>query len=585
MTTKTIISVIFFILIITGISTYLSIGISIYLDLGDFNRQLEQYYYPDSENFAYTGDRAFQGFFNNEVDWDFFRQRATMYEYWTDEFCIAKEEWDCSTTHISLNFKNGITSPFKDYSQYLSELNDFVANPNSIYREISHEIPFGDYGDSPCWTGVYLSSLAFHYAVACREGDATEANDVLEKIIRPVNGLHISTHVTGLDGNLVRFAMKDTPENRERMLDYFYKKDNKGKYTIEREFGPDENRWQGQGEYSDWVYVDDTSRDQHFGMFLGYGVVYKLLSDITPPAGINAALKDQILLQIGEDGTDVLDCLMGSNWHVIEGEKYINQGRGHNGASMIPRIPWASGGDFMLAALAFGKMVDSTKYAQYYDTVMNRFLTTSFQDCSNQAQSYFGNNLAFMNLFLAWFLVDDVHKPYVTQHYNNDYYAHLKYHRNVMVNLGYLIVNGLDLSNDLLKNEKFLYLLDDVTENLDTFARWKYPVRVWHIPKPEDYENIISQKNEMYYNIFQDDSSHILNSLYGFIIGELSIMRRSKFALGVKTMPPSNFVWQRSPFHVEGHMPDNPDYKGNKQMGGADFTLPYWMGLYFGYFS
>jgi len=32
-------------------------------------------------------------------------------------------------------------------------------------------------------------------------------------------------------------------------------------------------------------------------------------------------------------------------------------------------------------------------------------------------------------------------------------------------------------------------------------------------------------------------------------------------------------------------MPDDEDYKGNKQMGGADFTLPYWMGRYYEYFE
>ena len=124
------------------------------------------------------------------------------------------------------------------------------------------------------------------------------------------------------------------------------------------------------------------------------------------------------------------------------------------------------------------------------------------------------------------------------------------------------------------------------TENLNAFARWKFPHRVWHIPRPDDYDEIIDEKNEMYYEIFQEGSTHILNILYGPIFQEaFSMMPRSKFALNVKTMPPSNFIWQRSPFHISGHMPDDEDYKGTKQMGGVGFTLPYWMGQYYGYFK
>jgi len=569
-----------------SVSAYLVGGIYIYFDIGDFNRGLEKYYWWDSEDCAYTGERKFKDFYNDEVNWTFLEERAYIYENWTRDYGIAEEEWDCSMTHISMNFDTGMTSPFTNYSKYQEEVNDFLTNDTSIFRNISYEIPFGDYGDSPIWTGAYMASLGYHYAVACEQGNAEDANDVLDRLTVPVEGLHISTHVTGLDRNLVRFAIKDTKENRKRMLDFFYKPDEEGKYTIEREFGLEDNRWQGQGEYDDWWYVDDTSRDQHFGLFFGYGIVYKFLNEIDAPDGINKDLREEILTQIGEDGTDVLDCLMGSNWHVITGEKTLGKGRGHNGASMHPRIPWASGGDFIIASLAFGKMVNPKKYSYFYKQAINQFVPTSYHDAGNQAQSYFGNNLAFMNLFLAWFLGGEDYREVVQWHYNNDYYSNLKYHRNVMVNLGYFILNELDLNDEILKDDKLSYILDDITENLDTFARWKFPVRVWHIPKPKDYDEILDKKNEMYYEIFQEDSSHIVNLLYGTIFREgFSMMHRSKFALGVDSMPPSNFVWQRSPFHIQGHMPEDGDYKGTKQMGGADFTLPYWMGRYYGYFK
>jgi hypothetical protein len=579
---------VFIIIPLIAFSTlYLSVGIYILGDISSFNRNLEKYYWWDNEECKYE----FKGFYKNDVNWTFLNERAKIYENWTHNYCIARPEWNCSTTHISTNFKHGIASPFTNYSLYQEQVDDFLNNKNSKFRDIRYQIPFGDYGDSVKWTGTYIAELGFHYAVACKENKPDEANQILEKLLKPIEGLHITTHVTGIDGNLARFAVKDTPENRKRMLDVFYRPQEDGTYKkdedYEREFGFEDNRWPGQGKWEDWWYVDDTSRDMHFGLFLGYGIVYKLLSETNAPDGVNKDTKAKILKQIKSDGTDVLDCLIGSNWQVLSGEEDPEKGRGANGASFLPRIPWSSGGDFMMGALAFGRMVNSDKYESFFTEAVNRFMSTSHHYAENQAQSYFGNCLAFDNLFLAWFLSENQGlKDYIRWHYNNDFYAHVRYHRNVLFNLGYFIVNNYDLKDDVLEEEKLNYILDDITENMDTFARWKFPVRQWHIPRPDNYDKILDKKNEYFRKTFAEDSTHLLNYLYGWIFREaVSFMPRSKYALGVNSMPPSNFVWQRSSFHIEGFEADKPSHTGDKQMGGTGFTLPYWMACYYGYFQ
>ena len=113
---------------VLGVSAYVGVGLYIYNDIGDFSRDLERYYWPDSEDYAYTGDKEFKDFYSTEANWILLRKRANVYESWTDEYCIARDEWDCSTTHISINFKHGMTSPFTNYMSYENELNDFLTN-------------------------------------------------------------------------------------------------------------------------------------------------------------------------------------------------------------------------------------------------------------------------------------------------------------------------------------------------------------------------------------------------------------------------------------------------------------------------
>lgn len=566
--------------LIGGISTYLGTGIYIFADMSSYNQQEGDFYWCDSDDCFYTGKRSFKEFYTEKADWQFLKERALIYEDWTDEYCIAKEGWDCSTTITEIYFEEGMSSPFyNDGIEYQLDLNEFLTDPSSKLRQIRAVTPIGGYGDSPMWTGNYMASLSFHYAMACADGDVEEANEILTKLKRPVEGLHVLTHVSGLQGNLVRFAIKDTAENRIRFPGFFARAD-KG-------YGRETNRYPGQGEWSEYVYEAKTSRDQHIGYFFGNSITYKLLSTTEDIEGLDTDLKYEILGQIAEDSSDVLDCLIGSNWHVINGEEEIEGGRGHDEASLHPRVPWTSGGDIQLAFLAFGKLLDQNRYSKYYDEILNRFLSSSYHFTADQSGSYYGNNLAFESLFQAYFIEEDPNiRTQIRKHFNIDYYPHVQYHRNAFFNLGWLILNDLDLNDDILTEPRHLYKLDDITDNLDRFARWRFPSRSWYIPKVADSDELVHPQSEFYSQIFDEDSTHILNTLYGGLFGEFSdTSDKSSYALGADEAGATDFLWQRNPFSVGGSHSDNEEYKGTKQHAGIDYTLPYWMARYFGYFQ
>ncbi|MGV9203784.1 MAG: hypothetical protein ACOC44_07145, partial [Promethearchaeia archaeon] len=360
-----------FIIASIGFTTvYLSIGIFIFLDLGSYNNNLEKYYWWDSEDYVYVGEREFKGFYE-EANWTKLEKMAYDFEYVADTFNICNESWNCSTTIVGLQFRRGMTSPFTNYSEYLEQRENFLSNNDSSYRQVVEVNPISKLRDSVIWTGNYLASLAFHYAVACKEGDVSEANNILQKMTKPINGYHLLTHVSGLDGNLARFAIKRTPQNEERFKNFFYETDDEGNIIREKKSNLDEELFQGQGEYEDYWYIDQTSRDQHLGYFLGSGISYKLLTEIECPNGINKNLLNSLIEQIENDASDVINCIIGGNWHIITGEAEEGEGRGHGGASFLPRIPWYSGGEIILSILSLGKLIDEAKYGSYYKDAVN----------------------------------------------------------------------------------------------------------------------------------------------------------------------------------------------------------------------
>jgi hypothetical protein len=560
--------------LVAGITVYLGLGIYIFIDMSSYNQDLEKYYWYDSPDLMYTGNRSFDGYYQN-ANWTDLEYKANIYENWTDSYNIAEEGWDCATTLAEINFKEGMTSPFSNNSQYLIDLDDFMNNSTSKFRNKTDVNPIGGYGDSPMWTGNYMASLAFHYFIACEEGNATEANEILRKIKRPTDGLHILTHVSGLRGNLARFAIKDTPENRIRFSGFFYKiVDGQ---VVEREFGREDNKYPGQGEYEGWWYQMRTSRDQHIGLFFGYGITYKLLSKTSAPSGVNTTLRDSILTTIGNDGSDVLDLLIGANWHIINGEIAPGDGQGFDEASLHPRIPWTSGGDVQLAFLSFGKMVNPDKYTYYYNKIINRFLATSYHFAAEQSGAYYGNNLGFESMFLGYFLEQDsLVRESIRSHFNKDFFEYIQYHRNSFFNLGWLYINDYDLNDDILLDKRLTYRLDDIVDNLYRFSQMRFPSRHWYIPGPADGENLVHPTARMYSEIFAEDSDHILNTLYGWIFSEFSdTSEKSMMALGTDETGSTDFTWQRNPFSLGGTHPWDPTYKGSRQHAGVDYTLPY----------
>ena len=114
-------------------------------------------------------------------------------------------------------------------------------------------------GDSALWTGAYLAAEAFRYKV-------TRSADALTNVKTALAGLKALADVTG-DNRLARCMVQAISPYASGIAS------EEAKNTI---------RQNGQ-----WIWVDNTSRDQVVGAFFGLGAAYDLVDDATVKSNIS----------------------------------------------------------------------------------------------------------------------------------------------------------------------------------------------------------------------------------------------------------------------------------------------------------
>jgi uncharacterized protein (TIGR03437 family) len=169
-------------------------------------------------------------------------------------------------------------------------------------------------GDSALWTGAYLAAEAFRYKV-------TQSADAFTNVKTALAGLKGLADVTG-DNRLARCRV---PANSQYAA------------GIEREEAANTIHQNGQ-----WIWVDNTSRDQVVGAFFGLGAAYDLVDD----AGVKSDIADLTTRLIGfiaqhqwSPNDDV------SNTFVVRPEelqmlvqvaRHVNPTNSINGPSLLP---------------------------------------------------------------------------------------------------------------------------------------------------------------------------------------------------------------------------------------------------------
>ncbi|MBM4388980.1 MAG: hypothetical protein FJ088_14665, partial [Deltaproteobacteria bacterium] len=155
---------------------------------------------------------------------------------------------------------------------------------------------YGEYGDIGMFAGIATAATAYEYMFLRDSGGSeVEVKAARERLIRAMESWHIYTDITGGKGGISRGIMRIKPENPDdppipggipEIIPLFDEKGNPlptGKHAVWRE--------DLTGKYPDWIWEDDTSKDQTDGFIFALGVLWDAVAE---GAAIPQGLKDTL---------------------------------------------------------------------------------------------------------------------------------------------------------------------------------------------------------------------------------------------------------------------------------------------------
>jgi hypothetical protein len=373
-------------------------------------------------------------------------------------------------------------------------------------------------GDSTIWTGMYLASQALRYM-------ATQEPAARDEVLRMAAYAHHVKAVTQTPGYVARFvALDELPWNRE--------------YE-----GGSDAKILGEGEYEGYFWVDNTSRDQYTGWWLGLSLAYEAVDD------------EDMRAQIRADFKDVIDTLVSNNWRIADQYGIFD---GNGAAFILPtlRLSWT------LQAASVGADPD---YWQLFDELWDQWAWYLWIDnfsWLNTYGQYFGLNLNH-NTFLPLFRLipdrqrfDDLWAMWTWSVRKWVDWTHNAWYDSVYLAAchrgGYCDQDEIDA------------IAADVTNTLTVF-----------VPAPNQARNVTPPELELDpFSVFMAD----LQEQYPFIEDLFRISVRTKEPHDFENRCWSDMIWQRTPYHVSCGGTHEPTRVGP----GTDFSIAYWTAYYYG---
>ena len=379
----------------------------------------------------------------------------------------------------------------------------------------SFEVVGYSFSDSTIWTGTYLAAECFRYAVT---GDP----EAKANAIRTVHALDAHLQITQVPGFIARFA------------------------------GPDEFPWNahyighdryvaGTGEWEGSFWINNTSRDQYTGWFMGLATAYDLIDD-EPTREL-----------IRRDVRAVIDKLRADGYLIIGEDGAPTDA----GPEVLPpfQLAW-----HLIAA----HVLDEPYYWELYEERFRRhrdILSVSLFSWFNKYHQYYGFNLTHENFFgLLRLETDPVRRSLYLDVFHRQVRSLVEHTHNVFFDEIYL-------ANCRRAGECRDYeaTARDIAMQLRDFQ--DPPVREVPLEIPEWPLDPISV-------------------LLSDLIDELGI--RDLIDIEPQTLDPRpvryrcprSFMWQKSPYNL-----DCPGGDGTEVYPGIDYLIAYWMGRYYGFIA
>ena len=372
-------------------------------------------------------------------------------------------------------------------------------------------------GDSTIWTGMYLAGQALRYMAT---GDA-EARD---EVLRIARYLHIVKEITDTPGFVARFAALDQP-------------------PWNNEYPPDHDRKNlGEGDWAGYYWIDDTSRDQYTGWWLGLTLAYEAVDDPDMRATIRADFKD------------VIDTLIVNNWKIVDQNGVAD---GNGAASVLPslRLSWVLQAASVGADESYWELFDQLYENWYWYLLLDTF------SWLNKYGQYFGFNLSHNTWLPIFRLIPDRERfEYLFQVWDMNVRQWAEWTHNAWYDSVYLAACQ---RRGTCNQDEMDLIADDINNTLTQFSDAPNRAFTGDPPVlPLDPFSIWWDNMEQTFPFMEDI-----------------------FNVDPQTAEPheyadrcwSDMIWQRSPYHIS--CSTQPD---NRVGPGVDYLIAYWTAYYYG---
>jgi hypothetical protein len=382
------------------------------------------------------------------------------------------------------------------------------------------------YGDSSFMGGQCTMAMAFRHAVE-------QSPASFSTITTLVDGWAFFQRLTGVPGLTGRgFAHKDDPSQPGFKDGPFWPDD------------PESRMYKGTGEFADWVWMGDASRDQFTGAVLGNAMAYDLVDDQhvkDTTRGFLVALADHVwdhdlwIVDPGDRKTQYGD-MDGERWEGFDAP---------NGQTAVCDLAW-----FKIAHHVSGE----ERFERYYRILAkNRDYVGIMRDAQ-------------------W-----VYMGYQTKHYNvymsNENWFHLM-----------RLEDDLELVpqyREIYRDTLWLNTADK-TPNRKGIKETNAVTAPWYMYSTGDRDPVALWDVLWTLSTFPDPPLRdhaVKNSDDPTIEKNPAFPEEALYALPFHRRQGDMVVWHRNPFTLDGGS------DSGEQRTGCDYLLPYWMGRYYGYIS
>lgn len=384
-------------------------------------------------------------------------------------------------------------------------------------------------GDATFQSGQCTMAMAYRDAVL----RTPESGAYLKK---QIDGWRFFQRLTGVPGLIGRsFGRADYPWEANHHGSGFWP-DN-----------PDSRSYRGEGEFADWIWVGDVSRDQATGAVLGVAAAYDLASDPQTKAAA-AEFLTLLMDHVWDNDLDFMDKNgQLTKYGNIDGEK-LEGWPIPSGLNAACALAW-----FRIAAHVAESegLENAERFRDRYNELLGRNYIAIMRDnmwvYAGYSTKHFNTYMAYENLFhLARLEEDPLLSAEINQVFRDTLWLNLD--DNTPNRRGVMEGNPV-------KTTWYLYSTGDK----DPVALWQALWQVAVFPEAPLRDRYVKNSG---------DPSIVVNP---------DRPTESLYPLPANRLPPDMVIWHRSTFELDGGV------DSGEERTGCDYLLPYWMGRYYGW--